>query len=246
RRDDKGEQGECPVCRHGPITEADLIEYTTTVTSNEPDKNERSDFVAGNVLDFENSGSSGSNNRVVQIRRNNFKSSAKLDALMRHLNQVRKSEPSTKSVVFSQFTGMLDLAEAILERDGFQFLRLDGTHSQASREKTLEAFKAQDHPATVILISLRAGGVGLNLTAASRVYMLDPWWNYAIESQAIDRVHRIGQTKPVMVKRFIIEGSVEEKILSIQNRKNALASGLGMTKMEAQGARMEDLQEIFS
>jgi DNA repair protein RAD5 len=165
---------------------------------------------------------------------------------MRHLNQVRKSEPGTKSVVFSQFTGMLDLAEAILERDGFQFLRLDGTHSQASRERTLEAFKAQDHPATVILISLRAGGVGLNLTAANRVYMLDPWWNYAIESQAIDRVHRIGQTKPVLVKRFIIEGSVEEKILSIQNRKNALASGLGMTKMEAQGARMEDLQEIFS
>ncbi|KAG0019575.1 DNA helicase rad5 [Podila clonocystis] len=246
RRDDKGEQGECPVCRHGPITEADLIEYTTTVAPNEPNKDERSDFVAGNVLDFENSGTSSSNNRVVQIRRNNFKSSAKLDALMRHLNQVRKSEPDTKSVVFSQFTGMLDLAEAILERDGFQFLRLDGTHSQASRERTLEAFKAQDHPATVILISLRAGGVGLNLTAASRVYMLDPWWNYAIESQAIDRVHRIGQTKPVLVKRFIIEGSVEEKILSIQNRKNALASGLGMTKVEAQGARMEDLQEIFS
>ncbi|KAF8940613.1 DNA repair protein, RAD5 [Dissophora ornata] len=250
-RDNKGEKGECPVCRQGPITEADLIEYST---SNAPEGTrtlsdaERTEVVAGNVLGVEGNSVSGGGNggRVVQIRRNNFKSSAKLDALMRHLIRIRKSEPGTKSVVFSQFTGMLDLCEAILERDGFQFLRLDGTHSQTSREKTLEAFKTPGHPATVILISLRAGGVGLNLTAASRVYMLDPWWNYAIEAQAIDRVHRIGQTKPVLVKRFIIEDSVEEKILSIQNRKNALASGLGMTKVEAQGARMEDLQEIFS
>lgn len=110
--------------------------------------------------------------RVVKIRRNIFKSSAKLDALMRHLSHVRSTEAGTKSVVFSQFTGMLDLIEVILERDGFKFLRLDGTHSQASREHTLTAFKAPDHPATVMLISLRAGGVGLNLTAASRVYMM--------------------------------------------------------------------------
>ncbi|KAG0347872.1 DNA helicase rad5 [Podila humilis] len=249
-RDDKGEPGECPVCRHSPISETDLIEYTTSsptvVDGSVKESDHRSDFVAGNVLGVNNETAGPNNSRLIQMRRNNFKSSAKLDALMRHLNQVRKTEPKTKSVVFSQFTGMLDLAEAILDRDGFQYLRLDGTHSQSSREKTLESFKGVDHPATVILISLRAGGVGLNLTAASRVYMLDPWWNYAIESQAIDRVHRIGQTKPVLVKRFIIEGSVEEKILSIQNRKNALASGLGMTKMEAQGARMEDLQEIFS
>ncbi|KAK5821945.1 DNA repair protein, RAD5 [Linnemannia elongata] len=247
-RDDKGESGECPICRQGPITENDLIEYTTSEAAaagakKELADDERSNVSGGNVLISDPSGNS---NRVIQMRRNNFKSSAKLDALMRHLNRDRKADPGTKAVVFSQFTGMLDLAGSILDRDGFQFLRLDGTLSQASREQTLKAFKDPDHPATVILISLRAGGVGLNLTAASRVYMLDPWWNYAIESQAIDRVHRIGQTKPVIVKRFIIQDSVEEKILSIQNRKNALASGLGMTKMEAQGARMDDLQEIFS
>ncbi|KAF9931703.1 DNA helicase rad5 [Mortierella antarctica] len=244
-RDDKGEKGECPICRQGPITEADLIEYTTTeVAKVKPEDldDKRTDVVAGNVL----TGDTSTNNRVVQMRRNNFKSSAKLDALMRHLNQTRKTDPKIKSVVFSQFTGMLDLAGAILERDGFQFLRLDGTHSQVSRANTLNAFKDSEHPATVMLISLRAGGVGLNLTSASHVYMLDPWWNYAIEAQAIDRVHRIGQTRTVVVKRFIIEDSVEEKILSIQNRKNALASGLGMTKVEQQGARMEDLQEIFS
>ncbi|KAG0206222.1 DNA helicase rad5 [Mortierella sp. NVP41] len=248
-RDDKGESGECPICRQGPITENDLIEYTTSDSAGTKkevaaaDDDERTSISGGNVLI---SDSSGNSSRVIQMRRNNFKSSAKLDALMRHLNRDRKTDPSAKAVVFSQFTGMLDLAESILDRDGFRFLRLDGTHSQASREKTLEAFKTPNHPATVMLISLRAGGVGLNLTAASRVYMLDPWWNYAIESQAIDRIHRIGQTRPVMVKRFIIQDSVEEKILSIQNRKNALASGLGMTKVEAQGARMEDLQEIFS
>ncbi|KAI1315874.1 DNA helicase rad5 [Mortierella claussenii] len=249
--DNKGEQGECPVCRTGPVTEDVLIEYSTSRTTETTSKDlgkERSEFVVGNVLKVEGdeASSDGNDGRVIQIRRNNFKSSAKLDALMRHLVTVRKTEPGSKSVVFSQFTGMLDLAEKILARDGFQYLRLDGTHSQASREQTLQAFKTPDHPASVILISLRAGGVGLNLTAANRVYMLDPWWNYAIEAQAIDRVHRIGQTKPVLVKRFIIENSVEEKILSIQNRKNALASGLGMTKIEAQGARMEDLQEIFS
>ncbi|KAG0300977.1 DNA helicase rad5 [Linnemannia gamsii] len=248
-RDDKGESGECPICRQGPITENDLIEYTTSDATSAGTKkedledDERSSVSGGNVLISDPSGNS---NRVIQMRRNNFKSSAKLDALMRHLNRDRKTDPDAKAVVFSQFTGMLDLAESILDRDGFQFLRLDGTLSQANREQTLRAFKNPDHPATVMLISLRAGGVGLNLTAASRVYMLDPWWNYAIESQAIDRVHRIGQTKPVIVKRFIIEDSVEEKILSIQNRKNALASGLGMTKLEAQGARMDDLQEIFS
>ncbi|KAG0362349.1 SNF2 family N-terminal domain-containing protein [Gamsiella multidivaricata] len=255
-RDDRGEKGECPVCRQGPITEADLIEYSTsdaTEQKNEDFDTKCSDIAAGNVLmaegvKAEGNGDSGNSNggRVVQIRRNNFKSSAKLDALMQDLIRVRKTEPDAKSVIFSQFTGMLDLIESILVRDGFQFLRLDGTHSQATREKTLQSFKAPDHPASVILISLRAGGVGLNLTAASRVYMMDPWWNYAIESQAIDRVHRIGQTKPVVVKRFIIQDSVEEKILGIQSRKNALASGLGMTKMEAQSARMEDLQEIFS
>ena len=133
------------------------------------DGDERSNVSGGNVLI---SDPSGNTNRVIQMRRNNFKSSAKLDALMRHLNRDRKADPGAKAVVFSQFTGMLDLAESILDRDGFQFLRLDGTHSQASREQTLKAFKTPDHPATVMLISLRAGGVGLNLTAASRVYML--------------------------------------------------------------------------
>ncbi|KAF9956368.1 DNA helicase rad5 [Modicella reniformis] len=252
-RDNKGEKGECPICRQGPITEADLIEYSTmNVTEQKiPGTDaECTNVVGGNVLGFERTKSEDVDgkhgDRLVQVRRNNFKSSAKLDALMRHLNHVRGVDPSTKSVVFSQFTGMLDLVEMILERDDFKFLRLDGTHSQMNREHTLTAFKTPDHPATVMLISLRAGGVGLNLTAASRVYMLDPWWNYAIEAQAIDRVHRMGQTKPVLVKRFIIQNSVEEKILSIQNRKNALASGLGMNKLEAQGARMEELQEIFS
>ncbi|KAG0266325.1 DNA helicase rad5 [Actinomortierella ambigua] len=264
RRDDAGEQGDCPICRQGPITEADLMEYTTTTTKPIPSSSERSTIQGDNILDMSTStrgggdggeGSSGSNSnnnsngsssRTVQIRRNIFKSSAKLDALMRHLQRQRQEDPQTKSVVFSQFTGMLDLAAAILDRDGFEHVRLDGSLSQANREKCLEQFRDPDHPARVMLISLRAGGVGLNLTAANRVFMLDPWWNYAIESQAIDRVHRIGQQRPVVVKRFIVRNTVEEKILVIQNRKNAIASTLGMTKAESQGARMEDLQDIFS
>jgi len=171
--------GECPICRQGPITELDLIEYSTSEATelSAGSDSERTDIVGGNVLDFGQSKMSGDvgenhGNRVVRIRRNTFKSSVKLDALIRHLNHIRSTEPGTKSVVFSQFTGMLDLVEMILERDGFKFLRLDGSHNQVRREQTLMAFKIPDHPATVMLISLRAGGVGLNLTAASRVYMM--------------------------------------------------------------------------
>lgn len=97
----------------------------------------------------------------------------------------------------------------------------------------------------MLLISLKAGGVGLNLVAASRVFMLDPWWSFAVEAQAIDRIHRVGQNKSVVITRFIVKDSVEEKMLKIQDRKNFVASSLGMSKEEKQAATLEDIKTLF-
>jgi DNA repair protein RAD5 len=113
--------------------------------------------------------------------------STELDALVRHLRLLCEQEPLTKSVVFSQFTSFLDIVERTLKHEKVQFLRLDGTTSQPQRAAVLEKFSSHKGR-LVLLISLKARGVGLNLAAASRVFMLDPWWSFAVEAQAIDQV----------------------------------------------------------
>jgi DNA repair protein RAD5 len=120
--------------------------------------------------------------------------------------------------VFSQFTSFLSLIEPALTRDHIPFLRFDGTLSQKARAAILIEFTTSPKP-YILLLSLRAGGVGLNLTAAENVFMMDPWWSFAVEAQAIDRVHRMGQEREVNVVRFVVEGSIEEKMLRIQERK---------------------------
>lgn len=137
---------------------------------------------------------------------------------MTHLNRVRKEDSSMKSVVFSQFTSFLDLIQPALTRDRIQYLRFDGSMSQKSRAAVLDEFR-ESKKGVVLLLSLRAGGVGLNLTAAKRVFMMDPWWSFAVEAQAIDRIHRMGQDEEVVVTRFIARESIEEKMLRIQERK---------------------------
>lgn len=123
-----------------------------------------------------------------------------------------------KSVVFSQFTSFMTLIEPALEKANMQFLRLDGSMAQKSRAAVLNKFR-DTKKFTVLLLSLKAGGVGLNLTAAKRVFMMDPWWSFAVEAQAIDRVHRMGQEDEVRVYRFIVKDSVEERMLKVQERK---------------------------
>jgi DNA repair protein RAD5 len=154
----------------------------------------------------------------VSLRRVGCDTSAKVASLLTHLKKVRQSDPGSKSVVFSQFTSFLDLIEPALSRDRFLFLRFDGTMAQKKRAAVLDEF-VHSRKGIILLLSLRAGGVGLNLTAANRVFMMDPWWSFAVEAQAIDRVHRMGQEHAVTVTRFIIEGSIEEKMLRIQERK---------------------------
>ena len=145
-------------------------------------------------------------------------SSAKVVALIDHLRSLRKENPTIKSVVFSQFTSFLSLIEPALARTNIHFVRLDGSMPQKARAAVLNEFK-ESKKFTILLISLRAGGVGLNLTSAKRVFMMDPWWSFAIEAQAIDRVHRMGQEDEVKVYRFIVKDSVEQRMLKIQDRK---------------------------
>jgi len=129
------------------------------------------------------------NSTQITLQRYSPTQSTKLDALVRHLRLLREQEPLTKSVVFSQFTSFLDIVERTFKREKIQYLRLDGTTSQPQRAAVLEKFSSHKGR-LVLLISLKAGGVGLNLVAASRVFMLDPWWSFAVEAQAIDRVWR--------------------------------------------------------
>lgn len=125
-------------------------------------------------------------------------------------------------LVFSQFTSMLDLVAEDLREAGTEFALLSG--QTKDRKAVLEAFQKGNAP--VFLLSLKAGGVGLTLTEADTVILYDPWWNPAVERQAMDRAHRIGQDKPVFVYRLVAKGTVEEKILSLQARKQALADAL--------------------
>ncbi|KAJ3032043.1 UNVERIFIED_CONTAM: hypothetical protein HDU68_008076 [Siphonaria sp. JEL0065] len=135
---------------------------------------------------------------------------------------LERKEPVTKSIIFSQWTTMLDLIQDPLSAAGFKFTRLDGKMARNDRNIAMSRFK-QDPEVTVLLLSLKAGGVGLNLTAANRVYIMEPYWNPAVEAQAIDRVHRMGQTRIVNTIRFIAKGTIEENIHELQRKKTELA-----------------------
>jgi SNF2 family DNA or RNA helicase len=145
-------------------------------------------------------------------------SSAKLDALLPLLAEVQ--EEGHKALVFSQFTSLLAILRARLDEERVSYEYLDGrTRDRAER---VERFQT-DPGCLLFLVSLKAGGLGLNLTAAEYVFLLDPWWNPAVEAQAIDRTHRIGQDRTVIAYRMLSEGTVEDRIWDLQQRKAALA-----------------------
>ncbi len=148
--------------------------------------------------------------------------SAKLDTLRELLRELREGDH--KALVFSQFTSHLAIVRAALERDGLRICYLDGSTPAEERQRQVDSF--QRGGADVFLISLKAGGTGLTLTAATYVFHLDPWWNPAVENQATDRAHRIGQTEPVTVYRLVAQDTVEEHIVALHDRKRALADAL--------------------
>ncbi|MCK7558566.1 DEAD/DEAH box helicase [Chitinophaga sedimenti] len=144
--------------------------------------------------------------------------SVKLHELTR---EITENIGNHKVLIFSQFLGMLGLIREKLEHQHIKYEYFDGSTSSQDREKAIQNFQNNDE-CRVFLISLKAGGVGLNLTAADYVYIVDPWWNPAVEQQAIDRTHRIGQTKNIFAYRMICKDTVEEKILELQERKKSL------------------------
>ena len=195
----EGDRGVVPRCFHcrEPLNQRDLFEVVRH-------DDQVDDFSAGPRISLQRLGVNSS--------------SAKIVALISHLRSLRREHAQMKSVVFSQFTSFLSLIEPALSRANIKYLRMDGSMAQKARAAVLQEF-TETKGFTVLLLSLRAGGVGLNLTSAGRVFMMDPWWSFAVEAQAIDRVHRMGQEDEVVVKRFVVKGSVEERMLRIQERK---------------------------
>lgn len=174
-----------------------------------------------------------------------WQSSTKIEALLEELHRLQSDDKTIKSIVFSQFTQFLDLLEWRLERAGLRCVKLDGRMAPVHRAAAIEAFNTKPE-LVVFLISLKAGGVALNLTAASRVFLMDPWWNPAVESQAMDRIHRLGQHRPIVVTRLLVQNSIESRIDQLQEKKHLLFQGtVGMDEASLNRLTEEDLQFLF-
>jgi SNF2-related domain/Helicase conserved C-terminal domain len=169
--------------------------------------------------------------------------SIKLDELAR---EITENIGDHKALIFSQFLGMLALIKAKLDELGVKYEYFDGSTTAPDRQKAIESFQNNDE-VRVFLISLKAGGVGLNLTAADYVYIVDPWWNPAVEQQAIDRTHRIGQTKNIFAYRMICKDTIEDKILQLQEKKRALAKDIISDDASfVKALTREDVEYLFS
>jgi SNF2 family DNA or RNA helicase len=166
-------------------------------------------------------------------------------------SEQKPDEAPIKSVVFSGWTAHLDLIQLAFQENGLKYVRLDGKMSRTARAAAMDNFR-DDPSIHVILVSITAGGLGLNLTAANKVYVMEPQYNPAAEAQAVDRVHRLGQKREVITVRYIMSDSFEEKMLELQEKKKKLASlsmdsdvGKRMGKDEAAQKRLEDLRSLF-
>jgi non-specific serine/threonine protein kinase len=169
--------------------------------------------------------------------------SIKLEEIGREISE---NMGNHKALIFSQFLGMLALIKEKLKELEIDFEYFDGSTTAIERERAIQRFQ-NDENCRVFLISLKAGGVGLNLTAADYVYIVDPWWNPAVEQQAIDRTHRIGQTKNIFAYRMICKDTIEDKIISLQEKKRILARDL-ITDDEGfvKSLSREDVEYLFS
>ena len=171
------------------------------------------------------------------------KGSSKVDALMEILDTIT-SVPENQVLIFSQFTSFLDIVKEKLQKEGIEYQYLDGQTSLKEREKQVEEFQRGERQ--IFLISLKAGGLGLNLTAANYVILLDPWWNPAIENQATDRAHRIGQKRAVTIIRMIAAQTIEEKILKLHEKKKELAEKMLEGTAESSSLTMDDILDLVS
>ncbi|KZT20664.1 hypothetical protein NEOLEDRAFT_1227175 [Neolentinus lepideus HHB14362 ss-1] len=211
---------ECPVC-HVPLTvDLDAPAY-------EPEEN--TTVVRQGILG--------------RLDLDKWRSSTKIEALIEELTNLRKQDATIKSIVFSQFVNFLDLIAFRLQKAGFNVCRLEGTMGPYARDATIKYFMNNVH-VTVFLVSLKAGGVALNLTEASRVYLMDSWWNPAVK--AMDRIHRLGQHRPVQAIKLVVEDSIESRIVQLQEKKSAMVDATLSTDDSAMGRLTpEDLGFLF-
>lgn len=168
-------------------------------------------------------------------------SSAKLDVLLETIEEIREGQH--RALIFSQFTSHLDIIRKALDERNISYLYLDGQTPEKQRRERVESF--QKGQGDFFLISLKAGGTGLNLTGADYVIHMDPWWNPAVEDQATDRAHRIGQNKPVMVYRLVAQETIEEKILALHEQKRHLVAGIMEGSDQAGKLSTEELIDLI-
>ncbi|CAK9259692.1 unnamed protein product [Sphagnum jensenii] len=219
---------QCPTCQK-PLT----VDFTGTKSAEAKEKNAKDlGYKRTSILS--------------RIDLDQFQTSTKIDALREEINLMLKRDAAAKGIVFSQFTSMLDLIGFCLQKSGIKCVKLDGSMSMHARDVMIERF-TNDPDCKVFLMSLKAGGVALNLTVASHVFLMDPWWNPAVEQQAQDRIHRLGQYKPIKVTRFVIENTIEERILKLQEKKQLVFEGTVGGSAEALGRLTEDdLRFLFT
>ncbi|KAF4983034.1 hypothetical protein FZEAL_1459 [Fusarium zealandicum] len=185
------------------------------------------------------------NSIINRIKMENWTSSSKIELLVHELHKLRSDNSSHKSIIFSQFTTMLQLIEWRLRRAGITTVMLDGSMTPAQRQASIEHFMNNVN-VECFLVSLKAGGVALNLTEASRVFIVDPWWNPAAEWQSADRCHRIGQTRPCTITRLCIEDSVESRMVLIQEKKtNMIHSTVNADDKAMESLTPQDMQFLF-
>ncbi|XP_057506564.1 LOW QUALITY PROTEIN: DNA repair protein RAD16 [Actinidia eriantha] len=217
----------CPSCSK-PVT----VDFSLNVDHGEPNaKTTIKGFKSSSILN--------------RIRLEDFQTSTKIDALREEIRFMVERDGSAKGIVFSQFTSFLDLIHYSLQKSGVNCVQLVGSMTMNARDAAISRF-TNDPNCRIFLMSLKAGGVALNLTVASHVFLMDPWWNPAVERQAQDRIHRIGQYKPIRIVRFVIENTVEERILKLQEKKELVFEGTVGGSSDAIGKLTEaDLRFLF-
>ncbi|KAI1084115.1 SNF2 family N-terminal domain-containing protein [Whalleya microplaca] len=182
---------------------------------------------------------------INRIKMENWTSSSKIELLVHSLHRLRSDKASHKSIIFSQFTTMLQLIEWRLRRAGLTTVMLDGSMTPAQRQATINHFMT-NVDVECFLVSLKAGGVALNLTEATHVFIVDPWWNPAAEWQSADRCHRIGQTRPCTITRLCIEDSVESRMVLLQEKKtDMINSTINSDDAAMESLTQADLQFLF-
>ena len=215
----------CPLCRNKIDNKNQLLE-----AGQDDEGEEKGESTLSNMEDIE-----------VNV------SSSKVNAVLKEMLRIQRDLPEDKIIVVSQFTSYLSILQPLIKQNNFSMVRLDGSMSLFERSETVSVFQSNHkNSPKVLLLSLKAGGVGLNLTAANHLLLLDPAWNPASEWQCFDRTHRLGQKKEVTIYKYIVKDSIEENMLEIQAKKKDLISGaFHMPAEERRRQRVEDIRNIF-